>query len=402
MIKRRGFLKSSSLLALAPSVPAFLQQTARAVETQKDERILVVIQMTGGNDGLNTVVPFAEEGYVKNRKSLRLPENRLHKVSEGIGLHPSMRDTADLFEQQRLNIVQGVGYPNPNRSHDVSMAIWQTARFDRELHQSHGWIGRGLDTLPTPRGNAPSSVLVGDDPTPVILRGVRNVSTSFSTIEDLIAARGLQPERGLQTVPEAADAASEDISAFVHRTALDAWSTADLLRDIADRRDRSASYPSSRLAERLRLISELIQADLGTRVYYAMQDGYDTHSVQSGTHARLLRDMSQGLKAFLDDLAAAGLEQRVVVLCFSEFGRQVKENASAGTDHGTAGPVLLAGSGVAAGISGELPNLLDLKNNAPRHTTDFRGVYATVLNKWLNISPRKTLGADFGELPLFS
>ena len=395
MLTRRQFLKTTSLVALAPHVPVFLQQTARAAGVRRDERILVVIQLSGGNDGLNTVVPFADEAYAKHRTALRLPEDRLHKITDGLGLHPSMRELAGLFEQQRLTIVQGVGYPNPNRSHDVSMSIWQTARFDREEHTGYGWIGRALDEVPPSMHQAPGSLLIGNESTPVVLRGRKSVSSSLTSIDDLLAVHATRPAAET-TVDEA------NLTAFVQRTALDAYATADVLKQIAGRREsRSVSYPSSELATRMRLVSQLIQADVGTRVYYTMQDGYDTHSTQLGQHARLLRELSLSLQAFLDDLATAGLEERVLVLCFSEFGRQVQENASAGTDHGTAGPVFLAGSALAGGLIGESPDLSVLDDNAPRHGIDFRSVYATILDQWLGVDARATLGGEFDRLPLF-
>lgn len=395
MFNRRQFLKSSSLVAMAPSIPAFLQQTARAIEPEKDQRILVVLQLSGGNDGLNTVVPFSDDLYARHRKVLRLPADRLHRISDDIGLHPAMRAAADLFEDNRLAIVQGVGYPNPNRSHDVSMAIWQTARFDREEHNGYGWIGRALDALPAPGRNAPGSVLIGGDAAPVVLRGRKSISSTFTSIDDMLADQSLRP--GQQT-----RSGTDDLRSFIGRTALDAYTTADLLRGLADTATTSVSYPASQLGGRLQLISQLIQADLGTRVYYAVHGGYDTHALQIPSHSALLQALSQALKAFLDDMAAAGLDDRVLVLCFSEFGRQVRENASAGTDHGTAGPVLLAGSRVRGGLHGRQPDLSVLDNNAPGYTLDFRRVYATLLKEWLRVDPGTALNEKFDGLEVLS
>ena len=396
MFTRREFVKTSSLVALAPTVPAFLRRTAEAAAPQPDERILVVIQLDGGNDGLNTVVPFADEGYSKYRETLRLPEERLLKLDDSFALHPSMGDAAKMFEEQRLAIVQGVGYPNPSRSHDVSMAIWESARLDPEEHNNYGWIGRALDLAPTPRGNAPSSALVDNGPIPLALRGRKAVASSFDSVEEMLSfnntARAIAGEAsgpaGLET--------------FLRRQTLDAYATAELLQDLARSDSRSgASYPSTRLADRLKLIAQLIKANLGTRVYYAVQSGYDTHSVQLPIHSRLLRELAGGMKAFLDDLKAAKLDDRVLIVCFSEFGRQVKENASAGTDHGTAGPVLVAGPSVVGGIHGEPLDLLELENNAPHFTTDFRSVYATLTEGWLGISSATDFNQTFDRLSLF-
>ena len=397
MFNRRNFLKTSSLVALSPTVPAFLQRAAQAAEPQPDERILVVVQLDGGNDGINTVVPFADEAYAANRKTLRLRKESLLKLNDSVGLHPSMREAAELFEQQRLAIVQGVGYPNPNRSHDVSMAIWHTARFDREEHDSYGWVGRALDQLPTPKRNAPSSALIGRGETPGALLGRKCVSSSFSSLNELHVRA--EPSSAAQTTSEF----SGNLKDFVHRSTVDAYAIAELLRDLSTGNERpNGAYPSSELASQLQLTAQLIKADIGTRVYYAVQSGYDTHSAQLSLHPRLLAELSGAIGAFLDDLSAAKLEDRVLVMCFSEFGRQVRENASAGTDHGTAGPLLLAGSAVAGGLLGEPPNLHELERNAPRHTTDFRSIYASIAEQWLNVRAQRLLEGEFDQLPLFA
>src|SRR3954447_14574494 len=186
MLSRRDFLKNSTLLALAPTVPGFLAQTARAAAPQRDDRVLVVVQLDGGNDGINTVVPFADEGYARHRTALRLATDRLIKVDDRVGLHPAMGEAARLLESGRLAIVPGVGYPNPSRSHSGSMAIWQTARLDPEEHAGPGWLGRGLDALPgAAEGRASAAALfVGSGPPPVAVRGRRAVASALERIED--------------------------------------------------------------------------------------------------------------------------------------------------------------------------------------------------------------------------
>src|SRR6266851_4707075 len=184
MLSRRNFLKSSALLALAPTVPGFLARTARATEPQRDGRVLVVIEMSGGNDGINTIVPYADEGYARYRKALRLPTAKLLKINDHVGFHPAMRDAAKLLETGRLAIVQGVGYPNPNRSHFESMAIWQTARLNSKGHKGSGWLGSALDGGQPPADGAPASLLVGLDSTPVALRGDRAVTASIAHLDD--------------------------------------------------------------------------------------------------------------------------------------------------------------------------------------------------------------------------
>jgi uncharacterized protein (DUF1501 family) len=373
-------------------VPAFLARLARAAEAKPDDRVLVVIQLSGGNDGINTVVPYGDEGYAKHRDRLRLPIERLHKLDDQVALHSFMRPMADLFQQQRLAIVQGVGYPNPNRSHDVSMAIWHTARFDPAEHKGYGWLGRALDGRPT-RPGSPAAMLVGDGPLPTAVIGRQSIAGTFSRIDELAvhnpSARGAL----------AAGSPDDGLEAFVRRAALDAYATADEVTAATARKRTSATYASSQLGQHLALIARLIEADLPTRVYYAVQGGYDTHAVQMDLHARLLGDLSGALAGFLDDLKTAGLEDRVLVMTFSEFGRRVAENASAGTDHGTAGPMFLAGRGAKPGLIGPAPSLLDLDEGDLKMTVDFRRVYASVLRNWLAVDPAAVLAGEFETLP---
>ena len=396
MLSRRAFLKSSTLVALAPTVPGFLAHTARAAAPARDGRILVVIQLDGGNDGVNTVVPFADDGYAKHRKLLRLPTPQLIKVNDRVGLHPSMTGAGKLLESSRLAIVQGVGYPNPNRSHFESMAIWHTARFDPEERNGLGWLGRALDGQERPDVSGPDSVFVGGAQLPTALRGRKCVASALTRPEDFVLA----PE--VKAKPGSDAAAQEDLAAFVRRATLDAYTTADRMAEVLRGKDDGAGYPATELARELRLMARLIKTDLGARVYYTRQSGYDTHSAQLGTHAALLGELAGAMQAFLDDLAAARLADRVVVLTFSEFGRTVQENGSAGTDHGTAGPVLVAGPAVKPGLVGPSPSLLELdaKHGDLKMGLDFRRVYATLLEEWLGVPSKRALAGEFERLPL--
>jgi uncharacterized protein (DUF1501 family) len=399
MISRRRFLakglQNSALFALAPTVPGFLARAARAARPESDGRVLVVVQLDGGNDGINTVVSFADDGYAKHRKALRLGKDRLVKVSDRVGLHPALADAGKLLEDGRLAVVQGVGYPNPSRSHFRSMAVWHTARLDPEEHKGPGWIGRGLDEAPPPAGGAPAGLFVGSGPPPVALQGRRAVASAMERLEDFLpdpddprpAPGGMRP--------------ADDLTEFVRRSMLDAYTTADRLAAVARARGGDAAYPRSGLGGRLQLVARMLKAGFGTRVYYTVQGGYDTHSRQLPTHEGLLFELGSSLRAFLDDLKAAGLAQRVAVLCFSEFGRRVEENGSRGTDHGTAGPVLLAGARVRAGLVGTTPSLLDLEDGDLKAGIDFRHVYAGVLRDWLGVPAGPALGGDFRPLELF-
>ncbi len=398
MSTRRDFLgaslSGSSLIALAPTVPGFLARTARAAAPRRDGRVLVVLELNGGNDGINTVVPFADEGYAKHRKALRLAKDQLVKVNDRVGLHPSLRGFGKLLEAGQLVIAQGVSYPNPSRSHFQSMATWHTARLDPEDHKGSGWLGRALDEA----GGTASLMQVGSDPPSVAIRGRRSIATAIARIDDLTLDAGSDPRKALGgTRP------GDDTVGFVRRSMLDAYTAADRIKQLSSHRD-DARYPESGLASRLRLIARLLKGGQGARVFYTLQPGYDTHAGQLFAHRSLLLELSNALTAFLDDLAAAGLADRVAVLLFSEFGRTVAENGSAGTDHGTSGPVFLAGPHVQGGLVGTTPSLLDLdpKFGDLRTTIDFRRIYATILDDWLGLPARPILGGDFERLPLFS
>ena len=396
MITRRDVLRSFPLISLSATVPGFLSRTARAASPEKDGRVLVVIQLDGGNDGINTVVPFKDEGYAKHRKALRLPTDRLLKVADGVALHPAMGGAAKLLESGRLAIVQGVGYPNPNRSHFASMAIWQTARFDIEEQAGLGWLGQGLDALGEKAGQ-PSALFVGSGTPPVALRGRRSATASLERIEDFTLDTAIPSGTPLKGGPEAQD----NLAAFVRRSALDAYATADRMAELKHAHHSGVAYPNTALAEKLSLVAQLLKGGVAARVFYTAQSSYDTHAGQAPSHSSLLSELAGGLLAFLDDLAAAKLADRVAVLCFSEFGRRVAENGSGGTDHGTAGPVFLAGPGVKAGLVGIAPNLLDLEDGDLKLGIDFRRVYAAALGNWLGIPAKAALGGLFDPMPLF-
>jgi uncharacterized protein (DUF1501 family) len=394
MLSRRGFLWSSTLLALAPAVPGFLARTARAARPQRDGRSLVVIQLDGGNDGINTVVPFADEGYARHRKVLRLPRSSLIKLNDQVALHPALADFGKLLEQGRLAIVQGVSYPNPSRSHFRSMAVWHSARLDPEEHQGLGWLGQGLDG--GRRAPDQGALFVGSGPPPVALRGRRSTASAISRLDDFALRCPVDVRRALP-----AQEPADDLAGFVRRSMVDAYATADRLGDARIHQSGAAAYPDTALAGRLRLIRELLKVGAGGRVFYTIQGGYDTHADQLDVHARLLAELAGAVRAFLADLAAARLEERVAVLAFSEFGRRVAENGSAGTDHGTAGPVFLAGPGIKPGLVGGTPSLRDLDDGDLKAGIDFRRVYASILGDWLALPSKPALGGAFEKLPLF-
>jgi uncharacterized protein (DUF1501 family) len=404
MVSRRSFLQSSSIVALSPLVPDMLCRAAQAATPQSDGRALVVIQLDGGNDGLNTVVPYADDAYAKLRPKLRIDSERVHKLNDHVGLHPQMRAAKELFDDGRLVIVQNVGYPNPSRSHFRSMRIWQTASFDDAAHDGYGWLGRSMDQrLPSPVGASAAAdaqlVYVGDGEIPVSLWARRATSASLERLDDLTLQKRPPPVLENDQVR-----AEGNVRQFVTRNVLAAYASAEQVaaKQRAAKAPAAAKYPGSKLASRLNVISQLLQSGSQTRVFYAVQDGYDTHAAQEFTHGQLLSEFSQALKAFLDDLKTSELHERVTVLAFSEFGRRAAENESRGTDHGAAGPVFLAGAPVKGGVLGTAPDLNNLDGGDVRSECDFRNVYATLLEDWLDVPAAAVLGEAFDTLPLLS
>ena len=399
MFSRRSFLgttlSSSSLVALSSTVPDFLARSARAAERARDDRVLVVIELNGGNDGINTVVPYRDEGYQRHRSATRLATSELIKIDDQVGLHPSMPDAARLLNDGKLAIVQGVGYPNPNRSHFESMRIWHTARPDAAEAAGSGWIGRVLDGRAATSSSGPCAIFVGSSPSPVAVRGRRSAAITMDRADDFLLGNGAARH---SLGPDVAE--DDELTAFIRRSTLDAYATADRMATIT-RVAPGRRYPATRLAGGLEQVSRLIKAGIGARFYYLIQGGYDTHAGQLFTHSNLLGELSGALGAFLDDLTTARLAERVAVLCFSEFGRRVADNGSNGTDHGTAGPVFLAGAGVRPGLVGRTPSLTDLEDGDLKVGLDFRRVYAAVLDGWLGLPAEPTLGGAFGTVPLF-
>ncbi len=409
---RRQFLNTSlALVSTCGTVPRFLAHASTAVANPSDpdqHRILVVIQLSGGNDGLNTVVPIGDPAYHNARRGLALPEDNLITLDTdtGIALHPSMRGFADLLFEGQASIVQGVGYPNPNRSHFASMDVWHTGDTlagNRGGRETTGWIGRAMDHACAHHGQDPNLAVVSiGSEAPLATRG-QNVNPVAFQDPNLFRWMGNNIHPALAEAYAGlheGETPSTDAAAFVHRTALDAQLASDQLRD-AVRIDTDNEFPrGNRLAQQLKLIAQMIKADLPTTVYYAALGGFDTHSGQLGTHNRLLSNFSQAVSAFQRELADSGHDQRVTTLAFSEFGRRVSQNASQGTDHGAAGPVFVLGPSITPGLIGEHPSLTNLDQGDLIHHTDFRSVYASLLGDWLQLDAAPILGGQFASAPL--
>jgi uncharacterized protein (DUF1501 family) len=410
-LSRRRFLRQTlsggALVSLGLQVPTFLASSAAALGRQgrTNDRVLVVVQLTGGNDGLNTVIPYADPEYARNRIVLRIAGSQVLKLDEQLGLHPSLEPWMALWEQQRLAIVQGVGYPNPNRSHFRSLDIWCSARPEEAAPRS-GWLGRALDAwhahAALPADTAALHHGGGQLPLALVARHVAVPSVDSLEVFQLQQRGGAlaAAELRLLAAQQPAGGAPGSEAAFLTQATLAALDSSARIQQALAAGRSAASYPEYPLARKLRNIAEMIDAGLGTRIYYVALDGFDTHAAQLAAHAALLRELGASLAAFVEDLAQRGHGDRVLVMSFSEFGRRVRENASAGTDHGAAAPMFVAGGAVRGGLIGPHPSLSDLEQGDLRFHTDFRQVYATVLDRWLGCSSADVLGASFPHVSL--
>ena len=431
---RRSFLRSAAFASpAAATIPAFLASTCAALcadnahaaiqsTLAKDAEILVVLQLAGGNDGLNTIIPLANDDYFRARPQIGIPAAQALKLSPTFGLHPALSGLQSLYDSGNLGIIQGVGYPNPNRSHFRSTEIWVTAS-DSQKVERHGWIGRYFDqacagadpTVGVALGRTMPQAFAARHPTGISLENpntFRSVDDDGPAMEESAGSRGGRRPMNADVGESGASIQSagsgrltvDDPRAFLERTAIDARSSRDLIQRVTARVKNHAPYPASALAANLKQVAQLIAGGLPTRVFYVSQGGYDTHTHQLGAHARLLGDLGAALHAFMTDLKALGQLDRVTLLTFSEFGRRVAENQSGGTDHGAAAPVLVLGGRIKPGFHGVAPSLApkDLSNGDVRFQTDFRSVYAGLLEGWLHTPSAPILGGTFAPLKLMT
>ena len=389
-MNRRDFLKTSFLtVAAGAGGPGFLSRTAQAAIGKG--KILVVVQLSGGNDALNTLVPYTNGAYYAARPTLAIQKKDVLTLNSDLGLHPALKPWMKLWDDGELALVQGVGYPNPNRSHFESMAIWHSA--DAKATASSdlsGWVAKIAEKY----GDPFCATNFGNT-TPDALRGTGVILPTISSIDRY----QLKLPAEIGTAYDAMLADKMDGRADLMRN-----STRQLLSNIdkvqkgIGKYKPGGQYPDTPLAASLRDISRMIAADVGPRVFYTSLGGFDTHAGQPEDHPELLGTLSNALVAFRNDIKAQGRENDVMVIGFSEFGRRLAENASAGTDHGKAGLMFALGKGVKGGFFGQYPDLEKLNDGDPVMTTDFRQVYAESLDAWLDIPSREILGGAFKPL----
>jgi uncharacterized protein (DUF1501 family) len=403
MLNRRDFLRAGvSVITVGMAVPSFFTRALAEAETTRP-RTLVVVQMAGGNDALNTLVPFRDDAYRRNRPSLGLPEGELIQLDERFALHRALAPLQESWGAGELAIVQGVGYPHPTLSHFEAMDVWQAA--DPSLSHRGGWLARLVEGAVDRNGHPFAGLGIGPQlpaalccprvPPPVV-----DDIRSYQLLGDASFPGGrAERERALLALYDAFGDAGPYGDLFT-ATAENARASYEALQAGARSYAPAVAYPQTPFGRGLQLVAQAVVQDLGVRVAYVPYGGFDTHANQLREHARLLGGLADGLAQFRRDLAAHGRADDVLVVTWSEFGRRVHENASNGTDHGTAGLMFLLGK-VKGGLHGAPPSLTDLDNGNLKFTVDFRDVYATLLEDWLGVPSESALGGRFAKLGLF-
>ncbi|MDO3627020.1 DUF1501 domain-containing protein [Mucilaginibacter sp. BT774] len=397
-MKRRDFLKNSALASGAFLIPAFLKPLEGIAREQiSGYKNLVMIQLSGGNDGLNTIIPFGNDIYYQKRTSIAIPQSEVIKLNDMQGLNPNLNALKEIYDQGWMSIINSVGYPNPDRSHFRSMDIWQTAS-DSNQFLTTGWIGRYLDSYCQTCNKNPYTAIEVDDTLSLAMKGI---SMKGIAVQD--------PNKLYQTTREpffkdlvheySDEHLNEDNLGYLYKTMIETYSSADYIQKTSKTYSVNAEYPATPLGNQLKTVSKFINSGLQTRVYYVSLSGFDTHVGQQNQQGKQLKIYGDAVAAFIKDLKQAGKLDDTLVMTFSEFGRRVEQNASNGTDHGTANNVFVFGGRLKkGGIFNDAPDLAQLDNGDLKYQIDFRDVYATLLDKWLDVNNKIILKKNFKGL----
>jgi len=393
MSTRRKFLQQSILgTAGTLLIPGFLKAyEQQGSSSSSNDRKVVIIQLSGGNDGLNTVIPYRNDLYYKARPTIAIGADKVLKASADLGFHPALQSLNALYDQGMLAVVNNVGYPNPDRSHFRSMDIWQSGSASDEYLDT-GWIGRYLDS--SCQACTMHHAIELDDTLSMALKGHNVKGMALRDVAKLY--KGVHRELYQDFAREGvADSSHDTTLHYLYKTMADTASSAEYLHAKIRIRTSRQVYPSNPFAAKLKSIAELIHADVDTRVFYVSFAGFDTHVNQQNQHQRLLAAYSEGLHAFVDDLGHDKMNE-VLIMTFSEFGRRVQQNGSGGTDHGTANNIfLISGSLKKKGFLNETPDLSLLDEGDLIHRVDYRSIYASILDRWLEVPSVRILGQSF-------
>ncbi|WP_020597463.1 DUF1501 domain-containing protein [Spirosoma panaciterrae] len=402
-MNRRNFLKQSAFTTAGTMlIPHFLKAYEAQMLGQRlasNGKILVVVQLSGGNDGLNTVVPYRNDIYYRERPTIAIRPEKVLTLNDEIGLHPSMTPLKALYDEGLVTVINNVGYPNPDRSHFRSMDIWQTAS-DSDKYLRTGWVGRYLDAACAGKAQQPFRTIEVDDTLSLALKGAELNGLAVLDPKKLYNQTRSGLVTGLDKEHKATSQEPESV-AYLYKTLAETVSSAEYVYDKAKVHTTTASYPASELGNRLKIVSQLIQSDVATSVYYVSISGFDTHINQPGQQERLLGQYAEAVAAFINDLKSTGRQNDVLLMTFSEFGRRVRQNASNGTDHGTANNVFLIGGGLPSKrVLNEAPNLTRLDEGDLRYSVDFRQIYATLLQDYLGADDVAILGRKFDGIKI--
>lgn len=394
VIKRREFLQIGSLATASFMMPKFLKAFEGNKLVPPGNKVLVVLQMSGGNDGLNTVVPMRNDIYYRERPRLAIAKDAALKLTDDAGLNPALTGLKELYDAGGLAILNSVGYPEPDRSHFRSMDIWHTASNSNE-YLSTGWIGKYLDAQ-CKDCDKPTQALEIDDVLSLALKGEHVKGLALKDPQKLYTASQAQYFKALAKQHQYEHERPAD---YLYKTMAETISSADYIYKQSKLHPTTEAYPNSELGRNLKTISTLIQSDINTKVYYVSIGSFDTHVGQEGTQKRLFTEMSDAIKAFTADLKKNNRFNDVLMVTFSEFGRRVSQNASGGTDHGLANNMFLISGGLQQkGILNDMVDLSNLDNGDIKYKVDFKSVYATILNKWLGADDKLILGKKYDLL----
>lgn len=390
VIKRREFLQVGSLATATLMLPKFLKAFENKNMVPPGNKVLVVIQFSGGNDGLNTVIPVRNDIYYRERPRLGITKDKALVLTDEIGLNPALAAFKDLYDYGNLGILNSVGYPNPDRSHFRSMDIWQSAS-DSKDYVNTGWLGRYLDAQ-CKGCDKPTQALEIDDMLSLALKGEEHKGLAFKDPRRLYSSSNEKFYKDINKTHES----SEETVDYLYKTMSETLSSADYIFRQSQLHPTSQAYPNSELGKNLKTIASLILSDINTKVYYVSLGSFDTHTNQDAQQKRLFTELNDAIKAFTTDLKSNNRFQDVLMMTFSEFGRRVSQNASNGTDHGTANNMFFISGGLKEkGVLNALPDLSDLNDGDLKHKVDFKAVYATVLNKWLGTDDKMILGKQY-------
>ncbi|MBD0836834.1 DUF1501 domain-containing protein [Aestuariibaculum suncheonense] len=393
-MERRKFIKQSSLASSLFFVPSFVKAFEQISSKQLGYKRLVIVQLSGGNDGLNTLIPFRNDLYYKERPSLSISENDIIKLNDELGLHSSLLPLKKLYDNGNLTVINNVGYPNPVRSHFRSMDIWQTAT-DSNKYSQTGWLGRYLDEY----AEHPHLGIEFDDSLSLVLKGSKLNGIATKNPQSLF---NLSKDPYLKHLGRNLNDThlNEHNLGYLYKTMIEAQSSAKYIYETTKTVSNKTAYPDNKFASQLKTTAQFINSGIETKVFYSSLGGFDTHVNQLNTQKRLLKIYAESIEAFVEDLKINNTFKDTLILTFSEFGRRVKQNASIGTDHGTANNVFVIGDQLKKqGLYNDSPDLNNLDENGDlKFEIDFRTIYATVLNKWLEVNDEKILTRSFNHL----